>query len=78
MVKKKEVLELSGRPVHALRLFPQFEEISFSPSCRPGREHHMDMGQFFQYLEEHHCAQVFKDYFGISGRAGGAAATGKD
>jgi len=70
MVKKKETFQLEGREPAALRLFSTFEEINMSPPARvPGREHHMDMGRFFQYLEEHHCSQVFKDYFGVSGRA---------
>ncbi|XP_037083640.1 RWD domain-containing protein 2A-like [Pollicipes pollicipes] len=70
MVKKKEVVDVEGRDPDTLRLFSVFEEINMAPVSRTGsREHRMDMGLFFQYLEDHNCAQVFKDYFGVSGRA---------
>ncbi|XP_043219175.1 RWD domain-containing protein 2B-like isoform X2 [Amphibalanus amphitrite] len=81
MLKKQEEIPLADGATHdSLRLFSVFEELNFLPAVRSGaNEHRMDMGRFFQFLEEHHCAQVFKDYFGVSGRpAAAAAATGKD
>ncbi|XP_067125208.1 RWD domain-containing protein 2A [Centruroides vittatus] len=69
ILKKKEILELDSK--NNLRKFGTFEEISFQPRKGPGREYHMDMGEFFHFLEEHHCGYVFRDYFGIDGRLSG-------
>lgn len=49
------------------RKFSNFEEISFHVANR-GSDHHMDMGEFYRYLNDHDCSYVFVDYFGISGR----------
>lgn len=57
MLKKKEdCLE---------RCFSSFEETSFN-KCKD--ERHMDMGEFFKYLENHNCGYIFKEYFGVDGK----------
>jgi len=45
------------------RLFDKFEEIGTVKTA--GRDYHMDMGEFFKYLEVHRCSWVFKELFGI-------------
>ena len=76
MLKKREEIALADGATHdSLRLFSVFEELNLLPAARSGaNEHRMDMGLFFQFLEEHRCAQVFKDYFGVSGRSSAPAA----
>lgn len=64
MIRKNETIALN--PKQSLNRFATFEEISFKNNR--GTEHHMDMGEFFKYLEQHQCAYVFMDYFGVSGR----------
>ena len=45
------------------RLFTKFEEVGVVKNS--GRDYHMDMGEFFKYLENHQCAWAFKELFGI-------------
>lgn len=49
------------------RKFKKFEEIFFD--IQGTRESHMDMGQFFQYLEKHELGYVFQILFGIEGKS---------
>jgi len=49
--------------VDSERLFDNFEEIGIVKSS--GRDYHMDMGEFFRYLECHKCSWAFKELFGI-------------
>ncbi|XP_072170739.1 RWD domain-containing protein 2B-like [Diadema setosum] len=49
-----------------LRHFQDFQEINFD--VRGARDYHMDLGQFFQYLERHGCADIFKILLGVDGR----------
>ncbi|KAK3915534.1 RWD domain-containing protein 2B [Frankliniella fusca] len=57
MLKKKEEC--------TERCFTTFEETSFN-KCKD--ERHMDMGEFFKYLENHNCGYIFKEYFGVDGK----------
>lgn len=57
--KREECLE---------RSFPDFEEKSFN---KMKDERHMDMGEFFKYLENHNCGYIFKEYFGVDGKVSG-------
>lgn len=59
----KEAFETTFK---SLRHFPDFQEINFE--VRGSRDYHMDLGQFFQYLEKHGCAEVFKILLGVDGR----------
>lgn len=47
------------------RSFSSFEEQSFN-KCKDDR--HMDMGEFFKFLEFHKCGYIFKEYFGVDGK----------
>eukprot|EP00092_Neocalanus_flemingeri_P013834 GFUD01014924.1.p1 GENE.GFUD01014924.1~~GFUD01014924.1.p1 ORF type:complete len:289 (-),score=65.91 GFUD01014924.1:324-1190(-) len=49
--------------IDAERLFDKFEEIGTVKNS--GRDYHMDMGEFFKYLESHQCGWAFKELFGI-------------
>lgn len=31
---------------------------------------HMDMGEFYKYLEEHELGYIFKDIFGVEAKSG--------
>ena len=48
------------------RKFKGFDEIFFD--VQGTRENHMDMGQFFQYLEKHDLGYIFQVLFGIEGK----------
>lgn len=43
--------------------FSRFEEIGFVKGDT--RDYHMDMGEFFKYLQTHQCEYMFKELFGI-------------
>ena len=60
-VKIQEDLETLD--IDEKRLFKTFEEIGTVKNA--GRDYHMDMGEFFRFLEAHHCAWIFKELFGI-------------
>ncbi len=45
------------------RKFSIFEEIGFVKG--ETRDYHMDMGEFFKYLQSHNCQPLFKELFGI-------------
>ncbi|XP_033646326.1 RWD domain-containing protein 2B-like [Asterias rubens] len=49
-----------------LKLFNGFDEKAFS--VRGGRDYHMDLGLFFQFLEQHECGSVFKILLGVDGK----------
>jgi hypothetical protein len=67
--KKIESLKTKSRDeLDSVRKFSTFEEISFATGKNKTLERHMDMGQFFRYLQEHKCEDVFREYFGCSGR----------
>ncbi|XP_030836361.1 RWD domain-containing protein 2B-like [Strongylocentrotus purpuratus] len=58
--------ELFSTNFSRLRHFSDFQEINFA--VRGSRDYHMDLGQFFQYLEKHDCADAFKILLGVDGR----------
>lgn len=49
------------------RKFDDFQEISFEVKQGHGRNYHMDMGKFLDFLKEHECEHIFKMYFGVDG-----------
>ena len=49
------------------RKFADFEEISFDVKQGQGRNYHMDMGKFLDFLKSHDCERIFKLYFGVDG-----------
>ncbi|XP_001635466.2 RWD domain-containing protein 2B [Nematostella vectensis] len=56
-----KLLDIDGQ-----RKFIGFHELSFE--VQGTRENHMDMGQFYQYLEEHGFGYMFQILFGIEGK----------
>lgn len=56
----------SDLSIDAQRVFKGFEELAFD--VHGTREGHMDMGQFFQYLQKHHLSEVFSILFGVEGK----------
>jgi len=51
------------------RKFGEFEEISFDVKQGQGRNYHMDMGKFLDFLRNHRCERIFKLYFGVDGNS---------
>ena len=49
--------------IDKFRKFDKFEEIGFVKG--ETRDYHMDMGEFFKYLQSHNCEYMFKELFGI-------------
>ncbi|XP_077984928.1 RWD domain-containing protein 2A-like [Glandiceps talaboti] len=50
------------------RFFQTFEEIAFDAHAFHGRDYHMDLGKFYQYLNEHKCGYIFKILLGVDGK----------
>jgi len=63
-IKIQEEVDISGQDsVNECRLFTGFEEIGSVKECQRGN--HMDMGEFYKYLEAYKQTWVFKELFGI-------------
>ena len=63
-IKIQEDLEITSvDSVNQMRLFTSFEEIGSVKECH--RSNHMDMGEFYRYLENYKSTWVFKELFGI-------------
>lgn len=74
MCKKKEEVPITdSKNIDSFRKFISFQEISFDGGKNKGRECHMNMGEFYRYLNEHDCGYVFKDYFGVDGKIASAS-----
>ncbi|KAF4523106.1 hypothetical protein B566_EDAN003120 [Ephemera danica] len=70
MCKKKETIPVTTEEeISSLRKFGPLKEISFESGKTKSRDCHMDMGELYRYLQEHQCAAVFKEYFGVNGRS---------
>lgn len=50
----------------AFRKFASFDEIVFQSANV--KSTHMDMGEFYTYLEEHRCEYIFKELFGVDSK----------
>ena len=62
-VKFQENEEINTNELVKWRKFDKFEEIGFVKG--ETRDYHMDMGEFFKYLQSHQCDYMFKELFGI-------------
>ncbi|XP_002733405.1 RWD domain-containing protein 2B-like [Saccoglossus kowalevskii] len=52
-----------------LKFFENFEEKNFDAhSFGHGRDYHMDLGLFYQFLEQHNCGYMFKILLGVDGK----------
>ncbi|XP_069950595.1 RWD domain-containing protein 2A isoform X1 [Cherax quadricarinatus] len=71
LCKKLEENELKAEEdISKYRRFSVFEELGSENNIRvKSGGFHVDMGDVFKYLENHESGYVFKEYFGISGRA---------
>ena len=49
--------------IETWRKFQKFEEIGFVKG--ETRDYHMDMGEFFKYLQANQCEYMFKELFGL-------------
>lgn len=54
------------KDIDSQRIFTGFVELSFD--VHGTRESHMDMGQFYQYLEKHSLGYMFTMLFGVEGK----------
>lgn len=52
--------------INNFRKFSSFEEIAFQ--SENVRSTHMDMGEFYGYLERHNCEYMFKEIFGVDSK----------
>lgn len=50
------------------RYFNNFEEKIFQKSNVKAGDKHMDMGEFYKFLEQNNCGHMFKTYFGFDGK----------
>ncbi|XP_053143101.1 RWD domain-containing protein 2A isoform X2 [Hemicordylus capensis] len=53
-----------------LRLFNTFEDLQFQAHGDYGlrNDYHMNLGQFLEFLKEHHSEHIFQILFGVEGR----------
>lgn len=69
-LKHQEDVELvDEHDVSILRKFDSFSEIAFNTKQNASRDHHMDMGEFAKFLNEHGCEGVFEILFGFEAKA---------
>ena len=71
MIKEQEVKELEGREVDSLCKFSKFQELELEVQGGKGRSYHMDLGKFYEFLQEHDSAYIFPLYFGVEGKSVG-------
>ncbi|XP_067661573.1 RWD domain-containing protein 2B-like [Haliotis asinina] len=71
-IKEKEDEEMGKKNITYFRKFSTFEEVGFDVRGGKGREYHMDLGKFYEFLEEHKCGKIFSLYFGVEGKSGPA------
>lgn len=64
-LKHAETFALEKDSPKILNKFPAFAEQSFNARAGSGREFHMDMGVFKQYLIDHDCGNAFSILFGF-------------
>lgn len=67
--KVEEVKVGKDASTQSFRKFSGFEEIHFDRNHNKSRDMHMNMGEFFKYLSDHDCGHIFKDVFGLEGKA---------
>lgn len=68
-VKDREDVEIGERGLDSLKKFLTFEEKVFDARGGKGREYHMDLGQFYEFLKSVDCGVMFQMYFGVEGKA---------
>ncbi|KAK7097059.1 RWD domain-containing protein 2B-like [Littorina saxatilis] len=71
MIKEQEVMELDGKKPSVLCKFLKFQELELEVQGGKGRNYHMNLGKFKEFLEEHDSGYMFLMYFGIEGKSAG-------
>lgn len=71
VIKEQEVIELEGREVESLFKFDKFQELELEVQGGKGRSYHMNLGQFYEFLQKHDAASIFPMYFGVEGKTVG-------
>ena len=64
-VKEKEDFQIKKKPIERFRKFDTFSELSFEVKSGKGREYHMDLGMFREFLKQRDCENIFCLYFGV-------------
>ncbi|XP_041368981.1 RWD domain-containing protein 2B-like [Gigantopelta aegis] len=68
-IKEKEDFQLNKDSVESFRKFDTFSELNFEVRGGKGREYHMDLGKFCEFLEQRGCEKIFNIYFGVGGKS---------
>lgn len=71
VIKEQEVVELDGKKISSLCKFENFEELNFEVQGGKGKRQHMDLGKFYEFLQERDCAYIFPLFFGVEGKGVG-------
>lgn len=67
--KIEEVKVGKDESIEPLRKFTGFEELRLDRNQSKSQELHMNMGDFYKYLSKHECGHIFKDVYGLEGKA---------
>lgn len=68
-IRQQEVMDTVDGDSQLLKKFEKFEELNFDAHAGGrSRDYHMDLGQFYQYLEVHRAGEMFNVLFGVEGR----------
>jgi len=69
LVEREDVMIKQSDCTDNLRLFKdeEFSEKNFA--VHGGRDYHMDLGLFFEFLERHGCQKLFPILFGVEGKS---------
>lgn len=68
-VKEKEQFHLGDKDLKEFQKFSSFEEMVFDARAGKGREYHMDLGKFYEFLQERDLGWIFSLYFGVEGKS---------
>ena len=65
VLKDQEEYDIGPGGVTELQKFDDFAEQCFEPREGKGREYHMDLGMFADFLEKHNCRDAFNLFFNV-------------
>ncbi|XP_014787219.1 RWD domain-containing protein 2B [Octopus bimaculoides] len=72
-IKEKEEIDMGDADVEQFCKFCAFEEKVFDARAGKGREYHMDLGKFYEFLEKKDLGYIFSLYFGVEGKSTSAS-----
>lgn len=67
-IKEKEEFNIGDKSLKEFQKFSSFEERVFDARAGKGREYHMDLGKFNEFLQERDLGWIFGLYFGVEGK----------